>query len=123
MSRVIMFMFLLGLVLNILDASAATSTEQLVTACEKRTRHVERVNGKLEFVGESLDSFCEAYLMSAFELLLAQRAICVKDETPPPRPEYLASVFTTYLDSNRDLRKAPAATVLNEALRRVFVCK
>lgn len=123
MSRVIVFIFLLSLALQIFDASAATSTEQLVTACEKRTRHVERVNGKLEFVGESLDSFCEAYLMSAFELLLTQRAICVKDETLPPRPEYLASVLTTYLDSNRDLRKAPAATVLSEALRRVFVCK
>lgn len=123
MSRVIMFIFLLVLVLNILDARAATSTEQLITSCEKRTRHVERVNGKMEFVGESLDLFCEAYLMSAFELLIAQKSICVKDATQAPRPEYLASVLTTYLDSNQELMKSPAAIVLNEALRRVFVCK
>jgi hypothetical protein len=113
--------FLFGLAFCVTNATAATTTDRLVAACDQKTQKIQRVNGKLEKVGESLDSFCEGYLVSAFEVFSAQGAICFKDNAP--RPEYLLSVFRTYIEANVDQRKSSAAVVLREAFRRAFPCK
>lgn len=107
--------------LYVTSARATTTTERLVAACDDKTVKLERVDGKLQKIAESMDSFCEGYLIGSFEALRGEKLVCVKDEMP--RPEYLSSVFRMYMEQRRDHKKAAATVVVREAFRRAFPCK
>src|SRR5437879_3995012 len=93
----------------------------LLKACSKKTEVWERVNDKVERVGQKLDSFCEGYLRGSFFTLLGEGKIC--QGTHVSRPEYLESVFRLHSSREHiDLSK-DAAIALKEAFIRAFPCK
>lgn len=116
--RWILAVFVFSLTISAKDTVAETNTDVLLQACEKGMKVAERVQGKIEFVGEKMDPFWEGYLSGVFETLAAERNICTKGD--PQRPEYLASVLKTYTAGNAQLQASPAATVVRDALRRAF---
>jgi len=93
----------------------------LLKACSRKTEVWERVNEKLESVGQKLDAFCEGYLSGSFFTLLSEDRICLG--THSARPEYLESVFRIH--SSRDLVDLSqyAVVALKEAFTRAFPCK
>lgn len=99
----------------------ATTTERLAAACEKNMEHWDRVAGKFQKIGASLDQFCEGYLVGTFEALESQKLICAKD-SERPRAEFLASVVQTYIGSNKNEKARPAQDVVRRALERAFAC-
>jgi hypothetical protein len=106
---------------------ADISANRLSDKCKEKTRVTKMVDGKLEFVAEKLDGFCEGYLLGVYAALVQQKAICPASDEPSA--DYLKSVFEKFLETlPRDkaesyLRRVSSASeVLESAYSRAFSC-
>jgi hypothetical protein len=97
------------------------TVSELLNSCSKKTEVWEKVDGKLERVGQRLDSFCEGFLLGAFSTLLLEGKVCVGEHST--RPEYLESVFRLSVSRSAGRSGNEAAPQLKEAFSRAFPCK
>ncbi len=114
--------FVLAVVLfGVVDSALAQlRTDALMDACKQKTQVWERVEGKLQAVGEKIDGTCRGYLVGAYDALIESKAICAPGD--PPSPEYLVSVLETYLKAE-PARGRNATQVARSAYLRAFPCK
>jgi hypothetical protein len=86
----------------------------------QKTQVYERVDGRIAPVGHRMDGWCEGFLVGSFEALAAEGAVCAKEESPSP--DFLLSVFQTYVGEAVDRKARPAAAVARLAFKRGFPC-
>jgi hypothetical protein len=107
-------------VLSTTSAHAETSITQLIGRCEKKMDVYERVDGSIKVVGERLDSFCEGYLLAAYETMADAGEV----KTPEtPSAEYLKSIVVTFRRDNPAKGSGPAASVVRAAYLRALPSK
>lgn len=102
-------------------ALAQIRTEALLDSCKKKTQVWERVEGKLQPVGEKVDGFCHGYLVATWDVLTQSKAICVSGDKPAV--DYLLSVVQTYVKADPKAVERGAAQVIRAAYARAFPCK
>lgn len=107
-------------VLSTRSAHAETSITQLIGQCEEKMAVYERVDGKLKVVGERLDSFCEGYLLGAYETMAVAGEV---KATETPSAEYLKSIVVTFRRDSPVKGSGPAASVVRAAYLRALRSK
>ena len=79
------------------------------------------VNHDVKKVGERLGGYCVAYLQATLDVVnSAPGSICVKPEDD--EPQYLLSVFETYIKDEKVDKSTGASKQLAAAYRRAFRC-
>lgn len=99
------------------DLAGEVRIDDLMSACSKGSPVVERVEGRMQIVGEQLDPFCRGYLLGAYESMLAEGEL---KATADVSPEYLKSVVERFRLDRPEDSSGSAQGVLRLAFRRAF---
>ncbi|HEU4603868.1 MAG TPA: Rap1a/Tai family immunity protein [Steroidobacteraceae bacterium] len=98
--------------------AAPPNVETLLKECADKTIVVNRDAKK---VGERLGGYCAAYLEATLDATKnVQPTLC--DNAENRAPEYLLSVFQTYLQDAKVDKTTQASKALIAAYRRAFAC-
>jgi hypothetical protein len=118
-ARILFAVPTLALAVSLPAFAKQVSNDNLIKSCEKKTIVF---NKQGERVGEKVDGFCAGYLQATFHALLNSKgADCKVSEDK--EPEYLLSVYQTYLKEKKLSLSESASRSLSQAFRRAFDCK
>lgn len=111
----------LALMVNSSVNAAQLSNEGMIKSCEQKTIVI---NKQGERVGEKLGGFCSGYLQATVHALLNTQGISCKNvDFEKQQPEYLFSVYQTYLKDKKAQSSDSASRTLLQAFQRAFDCK
>lgn len=99
--------------------AADISNEGLRERCSKKTLVF---NGRGEKVGERPDGFCDAYLSATLDVLKNLPGTACKG-TNDRAPEYLLSVYETFVRDRKIASTDSASKTLLLSFRRAFDCR
>jgi hypothetical protein len=97
---------------------AEVRSQQLIERCGKDTVVMERVEGTIKPVANTLDGFCEGYLLAAYEALVAEGKVTHRSDIPSA--DYLRSVFNLYVRDHPAAASAAAYPTVRSAYLRAF---
>lgn len=116
-SRILLLVLVSGLEGGVAHAAPPT-VDALLTQCADKTIVV---NKDAQKVGERLGGYCNAYLQATLDAI-RNSATKLCDNNEDRSPEYLLSVFQTYLADVKVDKTSDASKALVAAYRRAFSC-